>query len=322
MFESINQNALKSLSCFAAVTFFSLSHFCTYECFISNDVMSILYFTSTIAKPLFFLLMGYIDEVEKISKKELYSKIRSIIFIIIFWNLILSVINTPYVNMSYILQNGILLGMVIIYISYPLILSCIKKWKVAVLVSAVLIFSLNAFYVFGDFDRNNDPIYISSYYSIWIWACYYVIGHILGEPKGRKFTKKRNIVISAKLFLIPIAVSLYFFDRYLSINIHARFVGWFLLEHLHLLCLCLALFIVFDNIKIKNRLVIRLVEFISPAMVGIYIVHNSVFFIVNAFYNFNDAIFKITFSIIVFIFSVLLCRLLLLNRLTEKLISF
>jgi len=322
MFESINQNALKSLSCFAAVTFFSLSHFCTYECFISNDVMSILYFTSTVAKPLFFLLMGYIDEVEKISKKELYSKIRSIIFIIIFWNLILSVINTPYVNMSYILQNGILLGMVIIYISYPLILACIKKWKVAALVSVVLILSLNAFYIFSDFESNNDPIYISSYYSIWVWAGYYIIGHILGEPKGRRFTKKRNIVISAKIFLMPIAVSLYFFDRYLSINIHERFVGWFLLEHLHLLCLSLALFIVFDNINIKNRLITRLVEFISPAMVGIYIVHNSVFFIVNAFYNFNDAIIKITFPVIVFIFSVLLCRLLLLNRFTAKLISF
>lgn len=322
MFESINQNALKSLSCFAAVTFFSLSHFCTYECFISNDVMSILYFTSTIAKPLFFLLMGYIDEVEKISKKELYFKIRSIIFIIIFWNLILSLINTPYVNMSYILQNGILLGMVVIYISYPLILFCIKKWKVAVLVSAVLIFSLNAFYIYGDFNSKNDPLYISSYYSIWIWACYYVIGHILGEPKGRRFTKKINIVTPAKLLLIPIATSLYFFDRYLSVNIHASFVGWFLLEHLNLLFLSLALFIVFDNIEIKNRLIISLVEFISPAMVGTYIVHNSVFFIVNSFYNFNDAIFKIIFPIIVFIFSVLLCRLFLLNRLTEKLISF
>ncbi len=88
MINSVSQQALKSLSCFAAVTFFSTSQMCALECFLHANTMGILYFVSIIAKPLFFIIIGYMDEVEKLTRQEIMVKIKSIILIMIFWNIV------------------------------------------------------------------------------------------------------------------------------------------------------------------------------------------------------------------------------------------
>jgi hypothetical protein len=52
MMTNVNHQALKSLSCFAAVVF-STSQMCTYECFLNTNAMNVLYFLSIVSKPLF-----------------------------------------------------------------------------------------------------------------------------------------------------------------------------------------------------------------------------------------------------------------------------
>ncbi|MFC0228923.1 acyltransferase family protein [Serratia aquatilis] len=322
MISNVSQNALKSLSCFAAVTFFSTSQMCAYECFLNANSMSVLYFVSIISKPLFFIILGYIDEVEKLTRVDIVTKIKSIIMIMIFWNIVLSLLKTNYIQPGYILQNGILLSMGVIYLVYPVILKAIKNLKVtaAVFVGFVAIIALLD--IFSPIDTKDDPLFISSYSFIWVWGGYYIFGHVLGEAPGRLFTKKASVLLAAKIMVIPIGISMFFYERYLSTNTQISVAGWFVLEHLHLLAMSLALFVLFDNINIKNGLITRIVEFISPAMVGVYIVHYSVFYFITTLYDFNDATLKLPLLILVFIASVLVSRLLLLNRFTARIISF
>ncbi|WON78620.1 acyltransferase family protein [Serratia sp. UGAL515B_01] len=322
MASNVSQNALKSLSCFAAVTFFSTSQICAYECFLNANTMSILYFVSIISKPLFFIIIGYMDEVEKLTKSDIVTKIKSIIMIMIFWNIVLSLLKTHYIQPGYILQNGILLNMGVIYLIYPVILKAIKNLKVTAAFFAGIIAIIALLDIFSPLDTSDDPLFISSYSFIWVWGGYYIIGHLLGESLGRKFTKKISVLLAAKLMVIPIGVSMFFYEQYLSTNTQISVAGWFVLEHLHLLAMSLALFILFDNINIKSGLITRIVEFISPAMVGVYIVHYSVFYIITTLYDFNNTTLKLTLLVLVFIASVLVSRLLLLNRFTARVISF
>lgn len=57
-------------------------------------------------------------------------------------------------------------------------------------------------------------------------------------------------------------------------------------------------------------------------MIGVYIVHYSVFYFISTLYGFNYVNLKFVLLVLVFIASVLLCRLLLLNRFTARIISF
>ncbi|WP_335337156.1 acyltransferase family protein [Chania multitudinisentens] len=322
MIKSVNQHALKSLSCFAAVTFFSTSQICAYECFLNANAMSVFYFLSIISKPLFFIIIGYMDEIEELTKKDILIKIKSIIIIMIFWNIVLSLITTQYIQQGYILQNGILLNMGVIYLIYPIILKGIKHLKITALFFSSLVAIIALLDIFSPLDMKDDPLFISSYSFIWIWGGYYIFGHMLGSEQGRQFTKKIRTLWVAAIMLVPLAISMYFYERYLSTHVQLSVAGWFVLEHLHLLAMSLILFVLFDNINIKNRLVTNIVEFISPAMVGVYIVHYSVFYFITTLYDFNDATLKFTLLVLVFLASVIVSRLLLLNRYTARIISF
>ena len=322
MIRDVSQHALKSLSCFTAVTFYSSSQLCANECFLNANTMSVLYFLSTIAKPLFFIIMGYIDSMEILTKKVVIIKIKSIVLIVIFWNFILSFITFEYIQRGYILQNGIMLGMAIIYILHPLIMKGQQNIRITAAVFAGFFAVLVLLDIFNPLDMRDDPLYLSSHSLIWIWVGYYTVGYFLGSARGQIFTHTGHILWLARILVIPLGMSMFFYERYLSTHTQNSVAIWLFIEHLQLLAMSLALFIVFDNITIKNPTLTHIVEFISPAMVGVYIVHYSVFYFISSLFDFNYATLKFTLLILVFIASVLISRLLLLNRYTAWTLSF
>lgn len=322
MMTNVNHQALKSLSCFAAVTFFSTSQMCTYECFLNTNAMNVLYFLSIVSKPLFFIIMGYMDEVENLTLSNILFKIKAIIIIMLFWYIVPGVIGSDYIQQGYFLQSGTLLGMVGIYLTYPIILKVIRHTHFALvylLIGMLMVYIYDWLNLLGNAE---DPLFIYSYPFIWGWGGYYIIGHLLGEEPGRRFTRRRNVLFIARLMLVPISISMVFYERYVLIHSQFSVTALFALEHIHLLALSLSLFILFDNININNRVVSKLVEFISPAMVGVYIVHYSVFYLLTVMFDFYKVTLPFLLLTLVFIMSVMVSRLLLLNKLTARLISF
>lgn len=322
MMTNVNHQALKSLSCFAAVTFFSTSQMCTYECFLNTNAMNVLYFLSIVSKPLFFIIMGYMDEVENLTLSNILFKIKAIIIIMLFWYIVPGVIGSDYIQQGYFLQSGTLLGMVGIYLIYPVILKVIRHTHFALvylLIGMLMVYIYDWLNLLGNAE---DPLFIYSYPFIWGWGGYYIIGHLLGEEPGRRFTRRRNVLFIARLMLVPISISMVFYERYVLIHSQFSVTALFALEHIHLLALSLSLFILFDNININNRVVSKLVEFISPAMVGVYIVHYSVFYLLTVMFDFYKVTLPFLLLTLVFIMSVMVSRLLLLNKLTARLISF
>ncbi|PHI29860.1 acyltransferase family protein [Budvicia aquatica] len=322
MIRNVSKHALKSLSCFAAVTFFSTSQMSAYEDFLHVNSMSILYFFSVISKPLFFIIIGYMDEVEKLTRKETLIKVKTIIIIIIFWNIILSLIKTRFVQQGYLLQQGIILDMGLIYLFYPIIVKGIRNLKATALVLVGLVGVIALFDIFSPLDTRDDPLFISSFAFIWVWGGYYILGHALGTEQGRRFTRNASVHLLSKILLIPLGISMFFYERYISTHIHESVAVWFVLEHLYLLAMSMVLFILFDNMSMKSKLINNIVEFISPAMVGVYIVHYSVFYFITTLYDFHNFTLRFIPLALVFIASVMVSRLLLLNKYTAKIISF
>lgn len=322
MMHNVNQQALKSLSCFFAVTFFSTSRMCTDVCFLHANVMSVFYFLSLVSKPLFFMIIGYMDEVDKVTKQEARLKIKSLLIMLVFWNLIFLFLNLDMIKKGYLLQNGILFSVVIIYLLYPLVLKGMShiKWTILTFVALIAVSLLVD--VVNMVTHEHTNIFLPDYYSLWIWPAYYIFGRLLGTGRGGKVTKEQRVALWAKVILVPAAVSMYFYEQYLSTHAPKETTPWFLLEHAHLVVLSLCLFIWFDNLVIRNGLVRHIVAFISPAMVGVYIVHYSVFYFITTLYDFNYATLKFTLLILVFLSSVIISRLLLMNKFTSKFITF
>ncbi|MFT8211051.1 MAG: hypothetical protein ACMZI0_11515 [Symbiopectobacterium sp.] len=183
MLRDVSQHALKSLSCFAAVTFYSTSQLCVNECFINANAMSVLYFLSTIANPLFFMLICCFDNIDNLTRKEVRIKIKNVVFIIVFWNIILLLITFQYIQQGYILQNGIMLTIGIIYIIYPLIIKAMHNVKMTLAFFASLFAIIFLFDIFSPLDMRDDPLFIHSYSFIWIWGGYYILGRMLGTPR-------------------------------------------------------------------------------------------------------------------------------------------
>lgn len=319
--ENINQHALKTLSCFFAVTFYSASHLCNDQCFLHDNFMSVLYFLFVIAKPLFFIIIGYMDEERGVTRKYIFLKIKSIVLIVFFWNLLFFFIDSSLFQRGYLLQNEILMSIAIIYFLQSVISRFLNNLTLILglmcVFMAISIF-INLWNVSGaDFTQ----IQLPGYFDVWVLIAYYQFGRLMGSVSGQAAARRRAVVATARLGVAPLALALYFYEKYLSSHAFGNIVPWFILEHLIVMLLCILLFTLFENMEIKKKFIIRFVGFVSPTMVGVYIVHYSVFYLFATAYDLNNVTLRFTLLVAVFLVSVIISRLLLLNKHTSRLIS-
>ena len=234
----------------------------------------------------------------------------------------LSLVTNQHIQQGYILQNGLLVGMGVIYLAYPFILIGLKRLKLSFYIFMTLVAAVAILDIYLPSHTKDDPLFINSYTYSWVWIGYYIIGHLLGEKPGREITKKEFSFKLSQAMLIPTMIALYFHERHLTLHSPDTFIVAFLLEHSLLLTLSLVVFVIFKHLNITVKFFIRTIEFISPAMVGVYIVHYSVFNLLYTVYDFQNSRLGFLLTIVVFVVSVLLCKILLLHSLTRRIISF
>ena len=319
--QNISQHALKSLSCFAAVTFYSTSQMCIDECFLHDRTMSVFYFLSIIAKPLFFLLIGYMDEQENLTRRMILLKMKSIILIILFWNILFFFIDSVLFRQGYLLQNEILIAIATIYLFYPLLIRVLQSIALTLFLVGLFVFFSLLVNFYNALGKGYTIIDLPEYFNVWILISYYLFGRILGSKKGQRLCKRTLIAIGTRVLLIPAALMLFFYEYHLTFHAVQNIIPWFLIEQLLVLLLCLILFVLFDNLNITNPWIVKIVTFISPAMMGVYIVHYSVFYLISIAYDFDNLTLRFGLLLLVFMASVVISRLLLLNRYTSQIIS-
>lgn len=319
--NNISLHALKTLSCFTAVSFYSTRYVCDVECFLHGNTVSTLYFLSMIAKPLFFIIIGYIDEEQKITKKYIFLKIKSIVLIVVFWNVLFLFMNSELFKRGYLLQNGVLLSIAAIYIFYPLIIRILRHWAAVVLVMILFALSSMLLQLFAGHWQGQYIVNISDYYGVFISIAFYLFGRMLGGVRGRELSQHPRMLWSARVGIIPAAVLLVIYERYVNHHLSGVALPWYILEPVIISILCLLLFVLFDNLTIRNGMFIKIVTFISPTMVGVYIMHYSLFYLFFTAYDFDNVTLSFTVLLGVFMASVIVSRLLLLNKYTSQVIS-
>lgn len=320
--RNVGLAALKTLSCFSAVTFYSSSRMCTESCFLHEEALSILYFLSIIASPLFFMIIGYIDEVNQITKQEVFGKLKAIFVIVVFWNILFYFLDEAAFRQGYFLQSWLLLSVAIIYIINPLFSKLVKNHKAAIWVISVFI-SVSFFIDIVSLMKGRPYLIdFPSYFRIWTWFFYYLVGRFLGTELCQEVMRRATIKRIAWYLLIPLAISMYFYDSFISSKIYRAINAGYFLDNLHVLAVSLCLFALFENLRVKGKIFSRIFEYVAPTMIGVYILHDGVFYYISTLFDFNTFRFPMTMLILVFIVSVLFSRTLMLNRFMSRFISF
>ncbi len=319
--KNSSQHALKSLSRFTAVTFYSTSHICGYECFLHDRVVDFFYFLSPIAKPLFFIIIGYMDEERGMTKKYVLLKIKSVVLIVVFWNILFFFMDSTLFKRGYLLQNEILLSIAIIYLFQPVIGRLLQAFSVTLVAACGLIVFAALLQRSASVQPYFYPLPLSGYFDVMLLVSFYLVGRMLGSAKGQRLTKMNTVALVARVGLVPAALLLLMLERYTTSFMGGDSASWLVAEKMIITLLCLSLFIIFDNLTIQRRFIINTVAFISPTMVGVYIVHYSVFYLISSAYDLNNVTLGFTLMFAVFMASVILSRLLLLNKYTSQLIS-
>ena len=284
--------------------------------------MSVLYFLSIIATPLFFMIIGYIDSSYEIDQADIFRKLKSIITIIIFWNVLFYFINEDGFKRGYFLQSWLLFSIAIIYLINPIISKVLKNNRIAIITLSCLIMFSISIDLISAFSEKPYLIDFPQYFRLWTWVFYYMAGRFLYSKMCQKITRLPRIRLAAKVLVIPTAISMYYYESFMSIYVYKTVNAGYFLDNLHVLILSLCLFIIFDNFDTKFEWIKKTLAYISPSMIGVYILHDGVFYFISSAYNLSDVTLRFTLLLSVFAASVLLSRILLLNKYTSRFISF
>lgn len=284
--------------------------------------MSVLYFLSIIATPLFFMIIGYIDSSYEIDQTDIFRKLKSIITIIIFWNVLFYFINEDGFKRGYFLQSWLLFSIAIIYLINPIISKVLKNNRIAIITLSCLIMFSISIDLISAFSEKPYLIDFPQYFRLWTWVFYYMAGRFLYSKMCQKITRLPRIRLAAKVLVIPTAISMYYYESFMSIYVYKTVNAGYFLDNLHVLILSLCLFIIFDNFDTKFEWIKKTLAYISPSMIGVYILHDGVFYFISSAYNLSDVTLRFTLLLSVFAASVLLSRILLLNKYTSRFISF
>lgn len=129
--------------------------------------MGVLYFLSIIATPLFFMIIGYIDSSDEIDQADILRKLKSIITIIIFWNVLFYFINEDGFKRGYFLQSWLLFSIAIIYLINPIISKVLQSNRTAIItLSCLVIFSISIDLI-SAFSERPYLIDFPQYFRLW-----------------------------------------------------------------------------------------------------------------------------------------------------------
>lgn len=320
--RSVGLSILKTICCFSAVTFYTTSRLCTDSCFINHYTLSFLYYLSIIATPLFFMINGYVDTTDKLSKRVAFDRVLAVLSIFVFWNLISYFAFQKIIQQSYFLQSWLLLSLALIYLLNPFFSYLLSYSKRAIIVLVGFIIVTFLFDLLSFFRKKTLIENIPDYFRVWTWFFYYLLGRFLALREWKSYFRQHSVRRFAMLAILPTFILLVSYEKIITAFIFQKVNAGYFLDSIFVLASCLWLFIIFDSMHLKSKPAQKFFLFVAPAMIGVYILHDGVFFYISKLFPVEYANYPFLNLISVFFISVMLSRLLLLNRWSAKLVSF
>lgn len=305
--RNISLDVLKVLSCFSIVALHIFGR-------KNNLLNGIVYYISTFAIPIFFMVNGFLLMRKKeISYKYIVKKIYKILKIIFFWNILLAValfvfkhkIQNPFIEVARnLIQNGIFSqfwffgALIIIYLMLPILhkkldLKKHKSLLLILLIICVIIDIINI--ICGLKNENIFTEKIIQTFRLWTWLFYFLLGGYIGRYQIEIKYKKIDRILIFMVILVDIYQ--YIVGKY----IFKRFQAEYFYDNLFIVIYVLLIWMkIYNNPKCLNFQ--KYIEKMSKYIIGIYIFHPVVIMFVDKLYNFDNMFINIgvlCFTIIV-----------------------
>ncbi|GEM_PF-298022 len=240
------------------------------------------------AMPLFFMTNGY-STLNKGKIDFLYSmqKIRNILLITMFWNILGAVFDYiktkdiqripvnilgPYIQKGLMAQFWFFGTLVLIYLALPLLKYIFDRPKLKWPLFALLFLACTAVTVLSVMKHTAITMKVPQTFRLWTWLFYYFLGGILKQYQ-EKITHSLNFKLHAVLLAVFTAGYVLYQDQFYANAVKNRLAECtYDSIPIMLWVTAMFLFILRLNINKKPKLA-GAVGFISPLMFGCYIIH-------------------------------------------------
>ncbi|MBS6007244.1 MAG: acyltransferase family protein [Clostridium baratii] len=314
--RNISLDYLKVLACFCVVTLHV----------VGNDVSvvnSCIYYTATLAVPIFFMVNGNLLLNRKhIDYKYVLNKIKKIILVILSWNIIICIIRfllkSEFINpfmgaIKNLIQEGYFPifwffgSLIIIYSALPIIHKIFKKTKnaiVLVFICILITFSVDFTSVLRSIlGKSIIQIHCIQTLRIWTWMTYFLIGGLLGKENIKQYLIKK-INLKLNIFIVSLLTILsVMYQFYIAKFVYKLLYAEYFYDNMIILLWIVSIFFLMYRININRES--KYSNIVLRNSIGIYIIHMTIIQIFSKIYDFRNSIINIIMIFIIFIFSLI-----------------
>lgn len=314
-------NAIKTLGCMAAVTFFTLYNTWDRYDYDYHWILPFLTFISTIATPLFFVVAGIMDAHSGQDLRWQLNKIRNVVIVFLFW-MTVYYLWEPY-QRGYLIQPWFVFSFIVIYSFHPLIIWMSQHRRLfCALVFALLLFCYS-YDLLAVLYPEQHIFQLAPQYRLWTWLLFYLTGQLLCEPRIAHWLNQRNVTRAAALSLPFIYLFTWFYEQHFFFALFKADRNAFILTGSQIYLLVVALVVAASRIRFRRNAAVKetILATVSKTMTGVYILHYSVFHLLAALIPITSLAIKLTLIVVTFAASVLLAKLLLASSWLKKVIT-
>lgn len=313
-----NLNLLKVLACFAVVTL-HVSFVCV-ENLQKTNLSYILYYASTFAVPVFFMVNGaLILKKEEITYKYIGKKVVNILKIVLLWNIVFVILKFIATHkcdriidtfIDSLLQKGFFFqfwffgALILIYITLPILKKIINDKNFVKLFMFILAITV-CIDIFNMYRGINGLEIVKNIvpqtFRMWTWYLYFILGHLIYMNKDN-ISKKINFRLNTILLLIFTIICITY-EIFMSNKISSLYAENYYDNILIIIEIAL-LFSWGLRVQLSN-MIIKVVNFISPCMIGIYIFHIAIKDILKVS-SYKNVIINTIFIFVVFLISTII----------------
>lgn len=278
----------------------------------------IIYYLGGSAVPIFFMVNGYLLlNKDTITYSYIFKKIYNILFIVVSWNLLLTLIkfivkgdiNNFFIDslknllqIGYFYQFWFFGALIIIYIFLPILHKKFMNNKFSlVLVLCAISISLLVdvlSIVRGSMKLSIVQENIIQTFRIWTWFSYFMLGGILGKRDILAIINSRISLKNNLIFFICSTILVVVYQLIIGPIVYGVWNAEYFYDNLITYLWVISLFILINRLDWNTG---RVFELLSSNTIGIYIIHTTIINIIVRIYDFNT----ISLLVIVLFLSIL-----------------
>jgi len=308
--RNIGIDILKIISCLGVVVL----HFIGRD---SSELNRVLYYAVGFAIPSFFVVHGYFILNRKNNTIEYFCKrILKMIYIAFLWTCIYDVVRLVTGHSMYnpiyetatamFWQKGTFYqfwffgSLIILYMLTPVLSKQVQKKNIIFLIALIILCAvidlISTRYALS-YGRSVQE-YVRQPLRLWTWVLYYYMGGLL-----RNLKIDISVIRKTKMGTVPIIILLVCYEYFIGHRLCGIDLVEYFYDNLLMIGGVCAIFVVLSSVHITNTKLIKVVNFISPLIMGVYILHIFFYRMIQPFYGFEIPVLNVCLCICIFITS-------------------